>query len=378
MSSADDFELLEAQSITYSRKMDCHSCKGTVESDEHENANISYGTEEESAYALLEIIDISKMITESDNQLFSPKVQRTAKEKQRRLANRITDTVRTHLYRLKEAFPNHRFNPYVTLLENWFSEGTSAQRAAHEWQSLVRRGPPAELESAAETLNHTIDKIRSEANSRNFKLALSTFSRPARKNRLALRSYIEALFVTHSRLVAIRLDLSYAKPPLWPADTNQGVSIDLVKKHWLALHRAFHKDLADIHLEGFAYKIEYGKTKGFHIHTLLFLNGTKVREDVSIAKRIGEFWKTKITNNRGLYFNCNAVKNKYKSCGIGQIDWYNREKREHLLMAADYLTKADLYLALFIEGRRAFGKGIYPAPRSRSGRPRNLMKAHTV
>lgn len=46
---------------------------------------------------------------------------------------------------------------------------------------------------------------------------------------------------------------------------------------------------------GYAAKIEYGARKGPNMHLMLLFNGSNVRQDVSIARLIGELWKNKVT-----------------------------------------------------------------------------------
>ncbi|MCY1462462.1 hypothetical protein D9M71_802370 [compost metagenome] len=106
---------------------------------------------------------------------------------------------------------------------------------------------------------------------------------------------------------------------------------------------------------------------------LIFLDGSKVREDVVIAKMIGEHWNSVVTEGKGIYFNCNAKKSNYKFCGVGMINHFDLELRENLLRkAVIYITKPDYYKKIVVPGNgRAFGKGVIPKMTgARRGRPR--------
>ncbi|MNF98191.1 hypothetical protein D3C84_810450 [compost metagenome] len=102
---------------------------------------------------------------------------------------------------------------------------------------------------------------------------------------------------------------------------------------------------------GYIWKLEHGPEKGFHYHVMFFFDGAKVREDITKAIQIGRYWTNVVTRGRGLYYNCNAAKRIYKSCGIGMVDHTNVQMRQGLQNAVVYLTKTDLYMKLQTEGR---------------------------
>ncbi len=107
----------------------------------------------------------------------------------------------------------------------------------------------------------------------------------------------------------------------------------------------------------------------YHFHVLIFLNGHAARQDDSLARRIGQFWKTAVTEGHGSYFNCNAVAYKYR--GIGMVDHKDAAKRIALIeKVAPYLTKVDFWMYFDPPGK-TFGKGLMPAKRkNREGEAR--------
>ena len=120
---------------------------------------------------------------------------------------------------------------------------------------------------------------------------------------------------------------------------------------------------------GYIWKLEHGPDKGFHYHMMFFFDGSKVREDGTLAKRIGQYWLNVVTNGRGVYYNCNADKSRYKNCGIGMVDHSDNVMRDGLVKAVLYLTKMDLYMKLQTVGR-GMGKMVRPNPKDARGRPR--------
>lgn len=288
-----------------------------------------------------------------------------------KLGERFLACLKLKINEIRTEFPLHRFNPYVELF----------LRVLDQRNLLVYMDDFAyikchEAARLADVLNGVIHDIRVEGNSTSFKKKVNAFKRSPNKNYRALLRYIQALFDLYSRLLVIRIDLGYLKPAQWPALTSSLVTAGEVKQHWRKMQRALKEKLLKDSLAGFAYKIEYGLQKGFHIHALLMLDGAKVREDVTIAKLVGEHWRDKITENKGLYYNCNAFKGSYKDCGIGMISHDQADARYGLEKAAMYLTKVDYYIAMAApELGKVFGKGAMPKKKSRLGRPRRVANS---
>jgi hypothetical protein len=112
---------------------------------------------------------------------------------------------------------------------------------------------------------------------------------------------------------------------------------------------------------GFAWKLEFGIRRGFHYHLMFIFNGRNLKSDIPIVRIIGEHWKHEVMGGEGTYYNCNAYKESYKSCGIGPYSKnVNPEKWKGIELMCAYLTKPDDLVRLQIEGMRAFGKGNMP------------------
>lgn len=195
------------------------------------------------------------------------------------------------------------------------------------------------------------------------------------KNHHSLMAYIDNLFRRHSRLLVLRVDLGYRKD----IDNSLLSELEIYEKYWQAKVDREHlfgnmrtNKLFD-HMVGYVWKLEYGIDKGFHYHMMFFFDGSKVRQDINIARMIGEYWVTVITHYRGLYYNCNARKEEdYASyCGIGMINYYDAELIENLKMAASYLIKPDDFTKMKVPNiERTFGKKQIPDKVTDSGRPR--------
>lgn len=288
------------------------------------------------------------------------------------------DLIRISLIDMSEVqrhFPHHEANPYFQAFE-----AVKARHHVASWHTYLLPDLRRAMSWSAgrafidEFIRFTAD-LKAELTSTSLKNQVNNFVRLSRKNYRSLLSYIDALFKKHSKLVVIRLDLGYAKQ-LSGFDRNGPIlEYDQVKDHRSIFFRSlggFLKEkISKDCLVGFAWKLEFGERKSWHYHTLVILNGQEVREDVTIARLIGEHWLS-TTGQTGVYHNCNASKGRYKRLGIGLIDHANADLRDGLTKAAAYMVKTDYYVRMVAPGNgRTFGRGVMPRTAGkRSGRPR--------
>lgn len=160
---------------------------------------------------------------------------------------------------------------------------------------------------------------------------INEHNREAQRNTVNVGQYIDRLFLHHSRLLVLRVDLAYGQ--------DECVTFDELESDLYRLqNNARHNTLFDEML-GYVFKIEYGMEKKLHVHALFFFNGHKHKCDVYLAQQIGNYWNTVITLGRGCYWNCNQGKGTYKHLGIGDIHFSDAVKRDNLMIAVEYLCK---------------------------------------
>lgn len=328
-----------------------------------------------------DIVTLEHMTTRvirSTEMLFSVKAEKISKRKYihpTNLGKAFLNALKIDVCGIKKCYSMHRLNPFVELLIRHVHD-----RHLDEFVWFSCSFCDEEVVRWVDVLNGCVSALRKEAQGTKFKATLNDFHRSANKNFRELSRYLDAQFEEHSRLLVIRLDLGYQKAHNWPESTETGVGYAEVKVHWKDMLKYLSCKLPDDCFVGFAWKLEFGLEKSFHYHLLLLLDGSKVREDVTIAKLIGEHWRKVITAGKGLYYNCNAFKSGYKICGIGMINHYDTEMREGLKKAALYLTKIDYFIKLLAPGKdRTFGKGNMPKQKvTKKGRPRKLIELPTV
>jgi hypothetical protein len=197
----------------------------------------------------------------------------------------------------------------------------------------------------------------------------------ARRHYTSGKTYIDDLFARHSRLVVLRIDFGYRD---WTKAENNMISSKALDEARRDLARFLNNRRSNTvfdHMVGHIWKLEEGTTKGYHFHVMFFFDGSKVQQDVHLAKVLGEYWQDVVTKGEGCFYSCNGHKNKYRRLGIGRIEHDDHEMRGNLLLALAYMTKADQYLRVRADAARIFGKGVVKARLSAAGRPRRKPDA---
>lgn len=243
-------------------------------------------------------------------------------------------------------------------------------------KDFTLKGVTQPSDSKLDRDNLILKLIKDETSSADFNSYLRDSNKGSEKNFDSLKIFINDLFDNRARLMVVRLDLYY--------ETHNRVSVSELQAHLESeqaiadRERFFYKWKRNPLFEflvGYVCKVEHGLDKGFHFHTLLIFDGSKVCKDVSLARLVGEYWRDVITEGRGNYNNCNAKKEKYKKLGIGMINYSDKKLRENLLKwVTAYLIKPDLFSQIILRGKsgtgnRSLTKSLLPI-KEKLGRPR--------
>ena len=313
----------------------------------HEDTNI--------CYELITIQTLVKKITMSNNALFSTKeidgkVFFHPDLNGRKILNYIW-----HEPRIKTQYPRHNFSPYV---ETFFKV---VEHLREKYKKTDIINPPRQiLDDVVKTLNDTIDKLRIAVNCNEFKTHNNKHLRSSNKNYSSLKNYIDALFKAYSTLLVLRIDFGYATVK---SSNSFGGTVDYtdVKRHRQDLFKELKTKLIPEAFLGFCWKLEYGLSKSFSYHCMIFVDGSKIQDSISLGRMIGDLWQKTITSGKGVYFNCIHSRLPYRSCGTGISNYDNFEMRKNLLKAAIYLTKIEIYIKISLDGKgRSFGRGNMP------------------
>lgn len=261
------------------------------------------------------------------------------------------------LERFAECFPLCNLNPYVELL--FRCAGRVDKPMLFHY---VMTAFPHETLQHLTIMNGIVADMRQEASQPDFKATIKRFAKASQERTASLARYIDAQFAKKSRLVVIRVDLSYEMGFFRGRDLRD--SLEGVKQDWAKMRQDLTKGVPIPSLLGYACKLEYAHRSGFHFHLLVFYSGASYRQDAVLARLIGEHWQRVVSEGRGRYFNCNAKKDRYKYPGIGVISRSDigliLNLKQHV---ADYLAKVDYWLRLPIACGRSFFRGVMPSSR---------------
>ncbi|WOB92450.1 inovirus-type Gp2 protein [Providencia sp. PROV175] len=198
-------------------------------------------------------------------------------------------------------------------------------------------------------LNEVFREFQSTLKSPDYKKQVRAFEQGAQKNYRRAQQYIDSLYQRYSKLLVVRVDLSYK------SGICHRVKAHHLRQHRQALYKAINRDRLFSCCVGYILKLEFGMEKGFHYHALFFFDGQKVRRDITLGKHIGELWQERITEWAGLYFNCNYQKERYRELGLPRGNAY---LKKGLFNAVRYLCKADAWIRLAVpELKRTFWRG---------------------
>lgn len=232
----------------------------------------------------------------------------------------------------------------------------SADAVGPQFTNYYAPGLRASDPEARRQVASFLEKLTKSANLLELKKASDNLRRSCNKNFKGLSTYLLSLIRKLKRVLIVRLDLLYHHDFAmdYKASTHARISADRVK--FLNMIRRDYPAFA-----GYAWKLEFGIQRRWHLHTLLCFDGDEVCNDIIIGRTLGEEW-VKLTGGKGDYYNCNGKRGSYRFDAIGMVRESDQTKIDWLMeYAATYLTKLDYFVGLQLPADcRAFGKGQIP------------------
>lgn len=252
---------------------------------------------------------------------------------------------------LWRAEPNHIFSTYDDETEEILSSKTTAElKNAFIYQAYILINKP-EFKKAQE--------IRADRSKHQYD-----------------RSYqlVQRLRCKFSKLLLIRIDFC------WKARIQDDSTFAEMKAYFAQMLKNFHHDKDLPNIVGYLWKLEFGQQKGYHFHCIFFMDGNKFQSDAYYAEVIGQYW-SKITLDKGYYFNCNRDKIKYRNLAIGMAHHDDQSFFDNLDQVLLYICKQDQFLIdkrLLTPKLRVFGTSQRLAEAKTVGRPRKFRNEATA
>ncbi|RYY77955.1 MAG: inovirus Gp2 family protein [Moraxellaceae bacterium] len=224
----------------------------------------------------------------------------------------------------------------------------------------------------AEYINLLVSQLWEIVHSPAVKKVMDRRVQQSKHNYFSACKLVDALVEQYARLMVCRVDFAL-KP-----EYLEGQTVETMHAYLNQLLNNRRGNSLFEHMVGYIIKLEHGEKKGLHYHCLFLFDGSKVKADAIYAQKIGKYWKEKITRGKGMFYNCNFDKTKYRKLGIGMINHYEQDKIANLYLVIAYMTKASQFVMLKTpKNYRCFRRSEMPnsdyTPSvTRMGRPRRI------
>lgn len=212
-----------------------------------------------------------------------------------------------------------------------------------------------------ESVSILIATIAHYAKSYGFKRRPSDRLYETKQKNSSIVEYARAIHQRYAKVLVVRVDFFF------PMENSHLVGIDDFFNLRDMMIDLQSKDEVFDELFGYAYVIEQGLKRGYHIHAIYYFSGRSRQGDEGIGLQIGELWKS-VTNELGCYNNCNSKAHKASferrgTLGVGMIHRSDAHACNNAINAASYMarpSKDNQYLRMRPIGRRSFVTGTLP------------------
>ncbi|MDR3412241.1 MAG: inovirus-type Gp2 protein [Formivibrio sp.] len=156
-------------------------------------------------------------------------------------------------------------------------------------------------------------------------------------NFTSLINYINWLFGKRSKLLVVRIDLSFRVGAQGQYDAEYARECFQRLLNNSRCNRIFKNKIGHI------WGLEWGMDKGFHYHCIFLFDGHESNRDEPIGHLIGQYWRDAITGGTGYYRSCNDDKYNLarlgQPVGMGMVHRNDVVMRENLAWISTYLLK---------------------------------------
>lgn len=284
------------------------------------------------------------------------------------LGQRLVGVISADFNQIKADYPLHHFSPVFKVFLRLHRR--LPPRLSHYFNRLEPSSSADKLLAAALQM---VELLRRMLGREALKTDNENFRRGAIDNFNGLIDSIDRLSQRRAFATVLRFDLHYCKigsqPVRFGDEPDLGV-LDEFMDYRERFHRSLDRRFGS-RLWGYAWVLEYGRERTFHLHYLVILDPRKHEDHRSLVDRLGEKW-TALTDGRGELYNCNA-RRTYRYSALGQVRLDDPAVVKGLYFIVTYITLAALFVKLDIQKMfHTFAKGRFPkVDVPQVGRPRH-------
>ncbi|MHA3116443.1 inovirus Gp2 family protein [Acinetobacter sp. ANC 4635] len=161
------------------------------------------------------------------------------------------------------------------------------------------------------------------------------------QNARSLHTGLSAVLQHYAKSLLIRIDLYFS------AEAQVDLTIRHCHQHLKTLlNRLSNRDGCFQDLHWWAWALEQGAQRGYHIHLVLVYDGHKHQNDQHLALQVGNYWKDVLTAGKGAFYTANQSKDKdlYRKMGCLGIGMIHRDVAVEVgnaLKTASYLAVSE-------------------------------------
>lgn len=262
--------------------------------------------------------------------------------------------LKQEVHRLTEAYTHHRLSPTIeTILD-------LAKEFKPKYPPDALKYVDADcIDEVVEEYNELVLKMRQVLRSKGMGERVKSYRRNATRNYNHLMSVIRSSRTRNQKILPVRLDWSEKDlDPTMPIEYLSQADFNVA-----ALRQAQARDKMVHHLKShfkgdllfYAWKIEWGVQKGFHIHWFIGLNGSVYQDRINVPYHIGKHWDEVLFKGASHTHNVNAMSGRERA-GLCVLHYADSQASYFFGLYADYLTKVDYNLKLRLpQNMRSFG-----------------------
>ncbi len=260
---------------------------------------------------------------------------------------------------VRQEYPCHVLDPRIEL----FFECAEKRNLLPLWPHPSIPMEESRLLLLVDSLNGFTRDVRKLGTAASFKSKVKRFQDEIQQRHKGMQQYFKRLCELYPDGHIIRMDFCYvANQPVGYAFGSE--MHEIVTLDGQALIEHLTKSLGSA-VAGYAWKRDFGASRGYQYHLVAILNGPQIQELYGIEQSLGEYWVQTITGGKGLWVDCSGLGGgSFRYRGLNACNQYVGAMEDHLSQTSVFMTLTDSVAGFAPPGTKPYGMGTLP-PRSK-------------